>query len=296
MVTGSGFAVNEQGIRVLYDTREVATGIVADANGAWVASFVAPVSSAGTHSVSAAGSSTSTDITASPVFVVSPYMEISPMSGDVGTLVAVSGTGMGRGLPLVISYDDIKIVTGVVTSPEGSFGTSFKVPATFGSKHTVAVVDNSNNRAATSFTTETNAPQVPTPLSPAPSGQIGFVGSQVVTFSWSPVADPSGISYVLQIGRDTEFSTPLIQHKGLVKPEYTLAAVEALNHESYFWRVEAVDGAGNESGWTKAQPFSVSKMGMEWFLVIVIGGLVVLALIVWRIIYVSMHGGWSADE
>ena len=88
----------------------------------------------------------------------------------------------------------------------------------------------------------------------------------------------------------------MIQHKDLVKPEYTLAEVEALNHETYFWRVEAIDGAGNDSGWSKPQEFSVSRMDMEWFLVIVIGGLVVLGLIVWRIIYVSTHGGWSSDS
>ncbi len=143
--------------------------------------------------------------------------------------------------------------------------------------------------------TESNRPAVPGMISPSVDEQIGLIGSQVVTFKWSPVSDPSGVTYTLQVARDAQFKDPVVEHKALLKTEYTLTANEALSHQSYFWRVKAVDGASNESDWSQARPFVVSKVDTDWFLVIVIGGLFVIGLVVWRIIYVSTHGGWSAD-
>ena len=57
-VTGSGFGANETGISVAYSGVPVASGIRADAQGSWSATFATPPLPGGSHSVSASGSTT----------------------------------------------------------------------------------------------------------------------------------------------------------------------------------------------------------------------------------------------
>jgi len=79
---------------------------------------------------------------------------------------------------------------------------------------------------------------------------------------WNDVSDESGVSYDLQIGLDIEFSVILVDESGLGASNYTLT--EALTKvlaeagkEAYYWRVKAVDGAGNESQWSYPRLFFV---------------------------------------
>jgi hypothetical protein len=79
-------------------------------------------------------------------------------------------------------------------------------------------------------------------------------------FDWSDVTDPSGVTYSLQVDDNADFSSPIVSKEGLTASTYTLTKDEALPKGTYYWRVEAVDGAGNTAGWTA--PFSfVEKKG-----------------------------------
>jgi hypothetical protein len=58
------------------------------------------------------------------------------------------------------------------------------------------------------------------------------------------------VTYRLQVDNNSNFSSPIIDEDNLAASAYTLAS--ALADGTYYWRVKAVDGASNESGWCSA--------------------------------------------
>jgi hypothetical protein len=82
-------------------------------------------------------------------------------------------------------------------------------------------------------------------------------------FDWEDVTDPSGITYVLQIGTDSDFATIVLEKRGLTDSEYTLTAEEKLapteKETPYYWRVKAIDGTLNESNWIMPTPFYIGS-------------------------------------
>jgi len=86
---------------------------------------------------------------------------------------------------------------------------------------------------------DTTPPPTPSLISP-PDGTV--TEDNTPTFDWSDVTDLSGVTYTLEI-IDTLTKT------GLTSSIYTLTSEEALAAGTYLWRVRAVDGAGNPSGW-----------------------------------------------
>lgn len=77
-------------------------------------------------------------------------------------------------------------------------------------------------------------------------------------FDWSDVTDPSGVTYDLSIARDGGFVSIVLSKNGLTASTYTLTPAEALVAGKYYWRVRAVDGAGNVGSWSENWSFTVS--------------------------------------
>jgi len=99
------------------------------------------------------------------------------------------------------------------------------------------------------------APAAPTPLSPAN-------GASVVvpfTISWSAVSDPGGIvAYNWQVSPSSTFNP-------VVKQDSTMGAtqdtVSGLANGTYFWRVQAVNGAFEQGAWSQPRSFTVTGTG-----------------------------------
>jgi len=66
------------------------------------------------------------------------------------------------------------------------------------------------------------------------------------------------VTYVLQIADKEDFSSLKLQIKDISITSYTVT--EKLKSGKHYWRVKAVDGAGNTAGWTGAFSF-VEKKG-----------------------------------
>jgi|GEM_PF-4045762 len=66
------------------------------------------------------------------------------------------------------------------------------------------------------------------------------------TFTWTPVSDPTGVQYHLLIDNDQDFSSPFYS---LFLPVTSHQVENKLveNFSPYYWKVVAVDGAGNEN-------------------------------------------------
>jgi len=103
-----------------------------------------------------------------------------------------------------------------------------------------------------SFTVDTTAPGVPTLLSPASAARTN---NTTPTLGWSAVTDPSGVTYSVQVSTSSAFTTTVVNVSGVAATEYTVSP--ALSAQLYYWRVRAVDGAGNSSSWPTARTFTI---------------------------------------
>jgi len=297
-VTGSGFGSKEKGVKVTYDDDQVGASTTADSDGTWTISFEVPASTKGSHDIDAYGNSTHASDIDDKTFTVSPNVVLSPSNGHVGTDLSISGTGFAASKSMTIFYDDVQQDTST-TDSNGSFpAVSFTVPAGIHGNHPVKATDGSANTATANFVMESTPPPLPTLVSPQEGARVGLVGSVAPTFQWQVVIDDSGIGhYTLEIASDEVFTAEamLFTHD-IIETEwtldtasntasYTLPGENALASGTYYWRLQAVDKAQNDSGWAVAQSFHSGLLPLWAFITaialaaVLIGALVYLLVV-----------------
>jgi len=277
-ITGSGFDSEDSYIKVLFEGEEaeIEPEIVrADENGYWEASFEVPDMPAGTYSVTAEGQSTREEDVNELTFTIEPGLVLSPDEGHVGMNLTVTGGGFATNKNVVIKYDGSEVET-ARTNAEGSFDVSFLVPESRHGAHNVTAEVGGKTEATATFTMEADPPNTPELISPPEDDMVGFIGKVRPTFEWSAVSDDSGVRYSLQIATSKnftangEFADLTVSVTGLVGTNYTLGKTEALPYGTYYWIVQAVDGAENESGWTAARSFRAGLLPLWAFIVIIV--------------------------
>jgi hypothetical protein len=188
----------------------------------------------------------------------------------VGGTVKITGFGFAANSALTFTYDDREIpAEGVTTDATGSFSKSFTVPKSEAGNHTINVVDWQRNSAKVGFTMDNTPPPVPSLVSPGDGARLGIVGGITPTFKWSNVADPSGVTYVLQVDTSSDFSQLVLEKADISGNRYTPTATESLPRGEYYWRVKAIDGASNESSWSQPRLLKSGLMAL-WVLVTII--------------------------
>ena len=277
-ITGNGFDGEDSYIKVLFKGEEAETEseiVRADENGYWEASFKVPDMPAGTYSVTAEGQSTKKEDVDEQTFTIAPGLVLSPDEGHVGMNLTVIGGGFAPDEPVVIKYDGSEQGT-ARTNEGGGFEASFLVPESrHGARNVTAEVDGQTEATAT-FTMEADPPNTPELSSPPDGDRVGFIGRMRPTFEWSAVSDVSGVRYSLQIATSAnftvtgEFTDPILTISNIVGTNYTLEKTEALPYGTYYWIVQAVDGAENESGWTAARSFRAGLLPLWAFIVIIV--------------------------
>jgi len=277
VMTGTRFAAYEKGIRILFGSQAVVTDIKASSTGDWEASLQVPDMPTGTYTVTAEGDQTRKEDVGELTFDVKPYVVLSPVEGHVGTEVTVAGHGFAAGEDLEITYDGNLVAT-TTSDDKGTFEVSFTVPASQHGQHKIAAEYAGENHANCIFTLESDPPNVPIPASPANRSRLGLAGKVTPTFEWSAISDDSGIHYNLQISTSADFTGPsvIVSVTGLTEASYT--PTEALSNGSYYWIVQAVDGAENESGWTAARSFRVGLLPLWGLIVAIVAAVILLAL------------------
>jgi len=287
MMIGSGFGADERDISILFDEEEVVTEIRADETGYWEESFEVPDMPLGEYGVTAEGERTQ-DIN-ELVFEIVPGIVLSPDEGYVGMNLTVAGRGFTADLYVNIIYEVSQVAT-AETNDKGSFDVSFPVPE---SNHGPRLVTAENaaaegNEATAIFTMESGPPDKPDLISLPEGDRVGgFIGRVRPTFVWDEVEDPSGVRYSLQIATsatnvtDAGFVDPIVSKEGLVGTNYTLEETEALPYGTYYWIMQAVDGAENESGWTEARSFRAGLLPMWASIVIIVVIVVFIGILVY---------------
>ncbi len=303
-MTGTKFVAYEKGIMISFDGQAVVTGIEANSYGEWEESFQVPGMPAGEYTITAEGQLTSQEDVGVLSFNIQPEFMLSDDQGHVGMDLTVTGRGFPAYEEIIILYDDSQVAT-VETHDQGTFEVSFSVPESKHGEHVVSAGPSggTNNTAdleisaSAVFTMDSNSPPVPAPVSPADRGRLGFVSAVMPTFEWSDVSDESGISYYnLQVATTADFDTSslIVSVKGLTGTSYTLQETEALSIGTYYWIVQAVDSAENESGWSANHSFRVGLLPLWAFILIIVAIVVLLvalirALLIRRTIY---YDGW----
>jgi len=293
-VTGSGFEEDEKDIEILFDGDVVKDNIEADDDGIWEGTFEVPEAAKGTYDVTAEGRKTDKEDIEEVEFEVVPGLVLSPTEGHVGTMLTISGGGFLANKSVTISYDGVSKGS-ATTNSKGSFsGISFEATHTQ-TTHTVehpVVATYDTTTLSTKFIMESLAPAKPTLSSPANDSRVGLFGKQTATFEWSAVTDDSGVSYSLQIGTSADFAQVLISKTGLTEVTYTLTGAEALSYGTYYWRVKAIDGAQNDSGWTTAYSFKSALLPLWAFIVIVTLIVVLIGALVF-VFGIRKRGGYD---
>ena len=222
----------------------------------------------GVHTVAAYGSVTAGTAVSSKAITMSAQIALSPASGNVGDIINVIGSGFSSGEKVVISYGGISMLEDVPVDSTGSFSGSFKAP---GGKHGgIAVVASEADgiSASSNFAMDITPPPVPQAISPIDGSTVGFFGGTRANFHWAAVTDPSGVYDDLQIAGDASFKDIVVQQSGLAVSQYKLTKAEGLPHGQYYWRVRAVDGAGNTSDWATPSLLKSGFMSTTIFIMI----------------------------
>jgi hypothetical protein len=281
-MTGSRFSANEKDITILLDSQAVVTDIKANSKGEWEASFTVPEMPAGEYIVTAEGERTGREDISELSFEIKPEFILSPDEGHVGTDLTVTGHGFPAYEDLIIQYDDSQVAISE-TDDEGTFEVSFPVPESKHGEHNVTAGYGTGNAANATFTMESDPPPIPEPISPSNKIRLGFLSEVTPTFEWAEVSDDSGIVYYrLQIATSADFnaSSLILTVTDLTETSYTLKETEALLLGTYYWIVQAVDGAENESDWSANHSFRVGFLPLWGFIVIIIAAVIILALII----------------
>ena len=284
-MTGNRFAANEGGIKILFDGKAVVMEISADEQGEWEESFEVPEMPTGKYSISAEGEQTRKEELGELSFEIEPNIMLSPIEGHVGMNLTVTGRGFAANEDVNITYDGSQLAT-AETNDKGSFNVTFSVP---GSKHGERLVTAGyagGNAANAMFTMESDPPPMPELISPHDGSRIGLRGEVTPTFEWSEVSDVSGVQYSLQIATNENFTDtggfadPLVSVTGLVETSYTLDETEALSLGTYYWIVQATDGAENEGKWSAPRSFRIGLLPLWGLITIIAVGVVLLVLLI----------------
>jgi len=273
-VTGGGFVGGERHIEILFDGDELETGIEAGNRGQWEESFEVPEMPAGQYTVTAEGHQTK-DVP-SLTFQIVPGIEISPGGGHVGVNVTATGRGFAASSNVTVIYEEDEVAT-TFTNEQGSFEVIFPVPASRRGPRQVTAEDGQDNKTADPaiFTMESDPPDTPELYSPIDGRRLGFTRKVRPTFEWEEVFDLSGVYYSLQISTSAnvtanrEFADPILTIENLTG-NYTLGQDDALPHGTYYWIVQAVDGAENKSGWSDPESFRAGRLPLWAFIVIIV--------------------------
>lgn len=207
--------------------------------------------------------------------------------GHAGMELTIYGVGFAGGATVNITYNEGDEVISQATATadtNGNFTTVFIVPPSSAGSHVINATDGSVFGTAT-FIMESEAPPMPVLQMP----EIAGTAEEAARFDWSDVADPSGVSYTLQVAPDVNFNTIVVEKKGLPVSEYTLTGDEKLapaGRSAYYWRVKAVDGASNDGRWSTVGLFYIGFSGTAmsggvWYILYGLIGLVLACFVFW---------------
>ena len=275
-VKGSGFPADDTAT-LTFDGETTDLAIETSETGSFAVEFTVPDTIAGSHKFVAEAPRLYTE-NATATLKIGPYIRLEPELPEIGTEVTVAGCGFAASSPIHIKYDNLDIANSPSTDETGCFSYKFNIPESSKKDHTITVSDEAGNTATFTLPLEGKPPPKPVTVSPKDQ-RFGWFGAEPVTFNWTEVSDPSGITYTLEIGDNLNFF-PL--KPGMRRSELTQNSCTIyIEPGTYYWRVKATDGAGNEGEWViSPYPFRVGFFSIWAFIG---GGLIVILILLFLV-------------
>ena len=220
-VRGSGFTARGNEITVSYDDMPVLTDVAADNEGGFKASFLIPPSPSGLHQIKVSEPLTTNASSPRRGFRVNPSVALGGPYGHVGMDLDVIGQGFKPSTTVTITYDNVTRAA-IFSDDVGSFRLTFPIPGSRSGEHSIKAYDEKGNKIQLPFLVENKPPSAPSLLSPSNGEDGGWFGGFRPTPSWSPVDDPSGVSYTLEMATDPHFLNSILIEEDLASPAYIL--------------------------------------------------------------------------
>jgi len=229
-------------------------------------------------------------------FSVLPHLSANPLSAMKGSTVSVRGDGFPAQDEIIFKIDNRFLETRITTNNVGSFSGKVQVPDLPAGYYKLTAINqlislstsvtleikkpvdndtnnltsqnndkpevieiNSGNTAPVNSEKYTTLLSMPAAKSPA-GDSIGTIGSQLITIQWTDVNNTTKVTYEVEVSESHDFSsTAILTKTGLTESNFTVVLEPGI----YYWRVKAVDGAGNESHWSYAPyAFRVSELSI----------------------------------
>lgn len=295
-VNAWGFVTSEVGITITWDDEAIKRGLVAHSDGSLLYELRVPESTTGPHIVEIAGRVFSRKGSFPEYsFEISPSFALDPVSGNKGTEVTITATGLKGSEPVTVYYNNEN--TGITDSTDknGSLRTTFIIPQSDKKVNIIKISDTQGFSQQAEFTIENLPPVEPSTLAPASGEQIAIFNStidmllkgyrllfdktygiDVINFSWSALPESETLSYLVQVARDDSFTSLVLNKEIDGDTSYLAMDNKPFTSGHYWWRVKAVDSFGNESAWSDTAELEVITAPMR---VIVISSIVVLLFI-----------------
>lgn len=255
-------------VRIYFGDVDTSKILTVMSDGTFTGNFSIPQKDPGSYTVKVYDNSAYTK-TATATFNVLAELRsmVSKNRGAVGTNVNASGKGWQVNSTVIVKYDD-KEITGAnaVTDSEGAFTIDFKIPVSAAGEHKITVSDGTNTKEY-KYLMENTPPSSTVLQTPTADSEI----SGILYFEWVAVTDDSlPVSYNLQLSGDPSFAqnSIIMEKKGIAEKVYSCTTAEqtslvpvataiepAPKNKTYYWRVQAIDAAGNKGEWSRASTF-----------------------------------------
>ena len=201
--------------------------------------------------------------TATANITVLPKLTISKLQGAMGVQVTTSGSGLQANVTLSISFNSV-VVTTTKTDALGAFTQKFTVPAVPNGSYDVKITDGTTTQDF-SFAVQSNLPATSRLISPDNEATL----KMPVDMAWSEVA---GVTYELEVSTDSGFATLALNQKEIGAASYRITGKTPLaNGQLCYWRVQAMDQAGNAGAWSATGTFRVTASRPGWLIPSIIG-------------------------
>ena len=314
-IIGTGFARREN-VDVYYNSATLVVSALTDTRGSFYTSFEVPEIAgltAGAYSIEAEDTDlnmastmftlnvsqpeptetepTPTEPTQTQPTQTEPVpvpLQVTADGNEIGSIIGINGSGFSPNSVITVKFDDTVITTTISDSNGLMPDTFFQAPVAKSGEHVITATDGVAVGTAV-FVMVSAMPDVPEPQHPKAGSKV----KSPVLFDWEDVISSSTnpVTYMLQIatGEDFTVGSIVLDKSGLEISEYVLSELEEENlagrEDPYYWRVQAVDIASNESGWTDGMevyispPFSFPK----WLLytLLAVGAVVIFVVGYW---------------
>jgi len=179
-IEGTGFASEEEDIEITFDGETMETNIptVADDNGSWEAIIVIPPLQRGTYIIDAFGESTRARDVDDIEFILGAGILIEPGSAYVGDRITVTGGGFKAGeTGIRVTFEGKVVATGITADSDGSWDTSFVLPASsYGSNDVEASGDLTQPAVTNTLEIQARIEELG-PVEGAPGDSVTLTGS-----------------------------------------------------------------------------------------------------------------------